>query len=158
MRVPKIYLETSVFNFYFAEDAPDKKDDTIRLFEEIRQGKYEPYTSSAVLAELSNCEEPKQSKMKKLLEDFDVIFLSVSTEAEALVDAYVKEGIIPLKYRTDGIHIAVTSVNNLDFIVSYNFKHIVKRKTIEMTELINFRQGYKKIGIYSPTEVVEYDE
>jgi hypothetical protein len=38
MRVPKIYLETSVFNFCFADDAPDKRDDTVRLFEEIRQG------------------------------------------------------------------------------------------------------------------------
>jgi hypothetical protein len=45
MGVPKIYIETSVFNFYFADDAPDKREDTVRLFEGILQGKYEPYTS-----------------------------------------------------------------------------------------------------------------
>jgi len=53
---------------------------------------------------------------------------------------------------------ALTAVFNLDFIVSYNFKHIVKRKTVEMTELINYREGYKKVGIYSPAEVIEDDE
>jgi hypothetical protein len=36
MRVPKIYIETSVFNFYFAEDAPDKRQDTLKLFEKIK--------------------------------------------------------------------------------------------------------------------------
>jgi hypothetical protein len=96
--------------------------------------------------------------MKQLLDDFDVVTLPLDREAEMLADVYIAESVIPLRYRTDAIHIAVTSVSGLDFIVSYNFQHIVKRKTVEMTELINYRQGYKKIGIYSPTEVVEYDE
>jgi hypothetical protein len=33
-----------VFNFVFADDAPDSKRDTLKLFEEIEEGKYEPYT------------------------------------------------------------------------------------------------------------------
>jgi hypothetical protein len=37
-------------------------------------------------------------------------------------------------------------------------KGIVKRKTIEMTEMVNFKEGYKRVGIYSPTEVIESDE
>jgi predicted nucleic acid-binding protein len=158
MRAPKIYLETSVFNFYFADDAPDKREDTLRLFEEIRQGKYEPYTSDYVVDELSLCEEPKQSMMKNLLDEFSVLTLPMDSEAEALADVYVSEKIIPVRYRADGIHIAVTAASGLDFIVSFNFQHIVKRKTVEMTEIINYRQGYKKVGIYSPTEVVDYDE
>jgi len=48
-------------------------------------------------------------------------------------------------------------VNDLDFIVSYNFQHIVKMKTIVMTEIVNLRERYRRIGIYSPTEVVDYD-
>jgi len=32
MRTPKIYIETSVFHFYFTDDAPDKRADTLRLF------------------------------------------------------------------------------------------------------------------------------
>jgi len=159
MRVPKVYLETTLFNFYFADDAPDKKRDTLKLFEEIRQGKYEPYASEDVVRELLDTSDPnKKITMAKLINEYGVILLPSSAEAEALADVYVNEGVIPLKYRTDGVHIALTAVFNLDFIVSYNFKHIVKRKTVEMTELINYRAGYKKVGIYSPAEVIEDDE
>jgi rRNA-processing protein FCF1 len=140
MKSLKMYLETTVFNFIFAEDSPDKKQDVIKLFEEIKQGKYIPYTSDYVLQELLKAEEPKRTKMVNLL------------------DQYVTENIIPIKYRMDGIHIAMATINNLDIIVSYNFHHIVKLKTIIGTESINLREGYKRIGIYSPTEVIENDE
>jgi hypothetical protein len=54
LKILKIYLETTVFNFRFADDSPDKKQDTIKLFDEISQGKYIPYTSDYVLQELLN--------------------------------------------------------------------------------------------------------
>jgi len=42
MRVPTIYLETTIFNFPFADDAPQYKTDTLRLFAEIKAGKFRP--------------------------------------------------------------------------------------------------------------------
>jgi hypothetical protein len=59
---------------------------------------------------------------------------------------------------TDALHIAAATVHDLDIIVSYNFRHIVKRKTVTMIEVVNLREGYKRIGIFSPTEVIENDE
>jgi len=53
MRVPKVYLETTVFDFYFANDAPDKRQDTLKLFEEIKEGLYAPYTSFVVVDEIN---------------------------------------------------------------------------------------------------------
>ncbi|MCL1876113.1 MAG: hypothetical protein FWF87_07660 [Synergistaceae bacterium] len=87
----------------------------------------------------------------------ELLFLEQSDEAERLANLYVTEGIFPEKYFTDAIHIAVATVNDLDFVVSFNFKHIVKRKTMTMTEGINIREGYKRIGIHSPTEVIDND-
>jgi hypothetical protein len=72
-----------------------------------------------------------------------------------LADIYVSEKIIPQKYRTDGLHIAIATVNDLDMIISMNFQHIVKRKTILATGKINNLNGYRAIEIYSPMEVVE---
>jgi predicted nucleic acid-binding protein len=154
----KIYLETTVFNFKFAEDSPDKKADTIKLFDEISEGKYIAYTSNYVLQELLKAEEPKRSDMVALVEQYKIKFLEADEIAEKLADKYVAEGIIPLKYKTDGVHIAMATINDLDIIVSYNFQHIVKLKTIIGTESINLREGYKRIGIYSPTEVIENEE
>ena len=158
MRVPKIYLETSVFNFCFADDAPDKKQDTLKLFDEIRAGMYLPYTSAYVVQELTRADEPKQSQMVALIGEHDMRFIEQSDTIRTLAGIYVAEGIIPEKHLTDALHIAAATVNDLDIIASYNFKHIVKRKTVTMTEVVNLREGYKRIGIFSPTEVIESDE
>jgi hypothetical protein len=154
----KIYLETTVFNFVFADDAPDKKRDTIKLFNEIKQEKYIPYTSEYVLQELQKTEGNKKKQMIDLIEQYKMIFLEADENAVILANKYVEEKIIPIKYRIDGLHIAIAIINDLDIIVSYNFQHIVKMKTIIGTESINLREGYKRIGIYSPTEVIENDE
>jgi predicted nucleic acid-binding protein len=158
MRILCIYLETSVFNFVFADDAPDKRRDTLKLFEEIKQGKYEPYTSQYVIEELNDAPEEKRLKMLRLIQDYGVQLIRANEQADTLASVYVSEGVIPAKYSTDAQHIASAVVAGMDFIVSLNFKHIVKRKTIEMTEMINYRQGYKKVGIYSPAEVIDDDE
>jgi predicted nucleic acid-binding protein len=158
MRIPRVYIETSVFNFVFADDAPDKKQDTLKLFDEIKSGLYTPYTSDYVLQELKCADEPKQSQMIELISRYGMIFLEQSSEAERLANLYVAEGVFSKKYFTDAIHIATATVNDLDFIVSFNFRHIVKRKTMTMTTGINIREGYKQIGIYSPTEVIDNNE
>ena len=96
--------------------------------------------------------------MGLLIEQHKIRFINVDEKAEVLANKYVNENIIPLKYRNDGLHIAIATINDLDVIVSYNYQHIVKMKTIIGTESINLREGYKRIGIYSPTEVIENEE
>jgi len=69
----------------------------------------------------------------------------------------VTEGVVPEKYSTDAIHIAAATVAGLDFIISLNFRHIVKHKTIIQTEIINAREGFKRVFIYTPAEVIDHD-
>jgi hypothetical protein len=67
---------------------------------------------------------------------------------------YIEAGAVPSAYPTDAAHIAMTAVYGLDFIVSLNFEHIVREKTIRITGEINAREGYRAIGIYKPVEVL----
>jgi hypothetical protein len=154
MRIQKIYLETTLFNFY-VDESRDAHFDTVELFKEIAQGKYEAYTSTYVTDELENAPETKREKMMRLITEYNIAVLAPSDEAVRMADIYVREGIIPQKYRTDGLHIAIATVNDLDMIVSMNFRHIVKRKTILATGKTNSLNGYRAIEIYSPMEVVE---
>ena len=159
MRIPRIYLETTIFNFPFADDAPDLKAGTIRLFRAIEAGKFIPYTSQYVVDELEDTKSAeKREKMKALIADYGVETIPESKEAERLARIYVKEGIIKAKYEADAIHIAMATITNLDFIISLNFQHIVKRKTIIETEIINAREGYRRVYIYTPMEVIDYAE
>ncbi|MDR1215769.1 MAG: hypothetical protein LBK25_03705 [Treponema sp.] len=159
MSVPRIYLETTVFNFPFADDAPQYRADTLRLFDQIKAGKFEPFTSQYVIEELLKTpDKVKRNKMISFIGNYNIEILERSDSAETLAAVYVAEGIIPAAYETDALHIAVATVNRLDSIISLNFKHIVKAKTIETTELINYRTGYKRIGIYTPAEVIYEDD
>jgi len=49
------------------------------------------------------------------------------------------------------------TVTGLDFIISLNFRHIVKHKTIIQTEIIYAREGFKRVFIYTPAEVIDHD-
>jgi predicted nucleic acid-binding protein len=159
MEKPKIYLETTMFNFPFADDAPQYRADTVRLFEEIRAGKFKPYTSVYVTEELDGTEDhAHREAMKALIDAYQVTVLPASDEAEWLAGVYITDGAVKATYPTDALHIATAAVNELDFIVSLNFQHIVKRKTIEATARINSREGYKPVGIYQPSEVINDDD
>jgi len=152
MRPPKIYLETTMFNYFFDADR-DAHPATVKLFEEIAAGKYEAYTARPVIEEIGRTKTDKREKMLTLIADREIPILETGVDAERLADIYVADGVIPKNYRTDGLHIAIAAVNDLDMIISMNFEHIVKRKTIKMTAAINSINGYRAVEIYSPMEV-----
>ena len=156
MRIPKAYLETTLFNFYF-DISREAHAATVMLFREIAAGKYEAFTSTYVTDELENAPEEKRDKMMGLIAEYGITVLAPSDEAARLADIYVAKGIIPQKYRTDGLHIAITTVNDLDIIISMNFQHIVKRKTKTQTGYINTLNGYRPVEIFNPMEVVEHE-
>ena len=158
MRVPTIYLETTIFNFPFAADAPQYQADTLQLFAEIKAGKFKPFTSGYVIDELEAAEDSLREQRLQLIKEYGVEVIPTSDEAKNLAKAYIEAGIIPPSFGTDAFHLAATTVAGLDFIISLNFRHIVKRKTIVETEFINLREGYKPIEIYSPMEVIDYAE
>ena len=155
MRKPKIYLETTVFNHYFDTNR-EAHIATVKLFKEM--WRYEAYTSAYVIEELEEAQEPKRSDMLGLISKYGIKVLEVEDEAERLAEIYVNEGVIPAKFTYDGLHIAIATINDLEYIFSLNFKHINKLKTKIMTGVINLREGYRQITIANPMEVVEDDE
>jgi len=157
MRVPRIYLETTVFNYYFEKER-DAHADTVKLFEEIKAGKYQAFTSVYAVEELLEAPEKKAKQMVGLISAFDITVLEASEEADALAAIYQKQGILPHGSTIDARHIAIATVNDMDMILSLNFKHIVRKKTVTMTGLVNIDLGYRPIEIHSPMEVVDREE
>ena len=159
MDKPKIYLETTIFNFPFANDAPQYRADTLQLFAEIKAGKFHPYTSEYVILELDNTKNAdKLEQMKALITDHDMVIIPLSKEVEQLAKVYITSGLIPNKYETDAFHIAAATIADLDIIISLNFRHIVKHKTIIGAEKVNIREGFKRIFIHTPAEVIDHEE
>lgn len=151
----KLYFDTSIFNFALADDVPKEKEVTLKLFDEVRKGKYEVYVSEVVIREANRASEEKAKSLIDLINEVVSEELYVNDEVQELAKRYVTEGIIPERYEDDALHIAVTSVNNLDAIISWNFAHIVKLKTKKEVVGVNAISGFKEIEIYSPWEVIE---
>jgi len=157
---PKIYLETTMFSFYYGSEATQEyrqhKADTRTVFNMISAGKYDAFTSPLATDELADDpDREKRKKMLALIPEYGVKILSLTEETQRLTELYIREGVVSPAWETDATHIAITAVNGLDFIVSLNFTHIVRPWTVERVRRVNFREGYKPIGIYKPSEVLE---
>ncbi len=150
-----IYADTSVLSFYFADDSPKERDITREFFEEIEEGRFRVFISDVVIKEVKKSPTPKRIQIESLIARFDLPQLKLDKGADNLAREYVKNKVIPSKYEADAMHIAIPVINRLDAIVSWNFKHIVKLRTIIRVNEINKRLGYEEIIICSPTEVLE---
>ena len=154
MKKIKYYLETTVFNFIFADDAPEKKKATEKLFSDWSMLNGEMYISEIVIDEIERAQEPKRSKMYDFIQNYNPTMFKLNEESRELAEKYVAEGVIPEKFRNDALHIAVATVNDIDVVISWNLEHIVKLKTRMAVNGINALLGYKGIEITTPEEVL----
>ena len=150
----KIYLETTVFNYFFDVERDGHADVTC-LFQKIHLGEHDAYTSEYTAGELLSSTEPKQSRMMALIGEYNIKMLPITDESNQLANLYVSEGIVPPRFRLDGAHIAIASMHGLDCVLSYNFQHINRVKTKLMIERVNRKKGYSGIVICTAREVLD---
>jgi hypothetical protein len=79
-------------------------------------------------------------------------YIEIDDEVETLTQTYINEKVLGKASENDAYHIALASVNRLDCLISWNFKHIVNFDKIKMFNSINIRLGYPFIDIRSPLE------
>jgi len=89
--------------------------------------------------------------MMKKIRNFKL--LKINGEVEELAYNYIEKEIFPEKYWSDALHVAVAVVNEVKYILSWNFKHLVKVKTRKMVNLTNEMLGYQNIEIIAPPEL-----
>lgn len=152
----RIYLETTVFDRYYDENR-EYIDETKELFENIKNKGLDAYTSTYVIEELNKAAESKRGMMLNLIPEYGISVFEIDQRAIDLADVYIEMGIIPMKFRMDGVHIAMASINEMDCIISLNFHHINKLKTKMATEIINRMNGYGNAFICTPMEVFDYE-
>lgn len=75
-----------------------------------------------------------------------------------MADKYIEEKVVGQTSQSDCIHIAIATLNHVDVLVSWNFKHIVNHLRIRGYNAVNYKYGFKMIDIRSPREILEYEE
>ena len=159
MKKLKLYVETSTWNFVFANDSPEKMATTKEFFSLVRKGVYTVYISEVVKAEINRAPDAIKNKLLKLIDEIDPIILNLTNEAEDLADIYIQRKIIPDKKAEDALHVAIATLEELDAVVTWNYKHLANIRKAELFFGVNLEQGFhKKVEIITPWEVIGYVE
>jgi hypothetical protein len=153
MRVLRVYTDTSVIGGCFD---PEFSLWSNRLVQDFQQRRYIPVVSSIVATEIDFAPEPVRTKFEEILR-LEPVFLDLTEEAVNLSEIYSSHGALPPKFRNDLLHIALATVANVDVLVSWNFKHIVRLEKIRIFNAVNLELGYKTLQIHSPQEVATYE-
>lgn len=159
MRKLKFYLDTSVWNFYYADDAPEKMEITRLFFESLNKGNYQIYSSGVVIREIENADDATKASLIDLIKKCPPIMLNMDDEVVNLAALYIEAKIIPVNKRDDALHIAVSTVNEMDALVSWNYRHLANLNKKEKVRSLNLAQGYfKELEMITPMEVIGDDE
>ncbi len=158
MKKLKLYLETSVWSYYYTINLPDKMEDTRLFFETVKSGKYDIYISNSVYREIYKAKDMIVSRLIELIKDHKPTELEITSEVYKMADKYIKTGALPRKSHYDAMHAAIASVYNLDALISWNYKHLANLERKNRINGINIQNGYKLIDIITPVEVKHYEE
>ena len=136
-----LYRDTSVISALFDERNPERQALTKDFFEGRTADRVENTPS-----------EDLRRSMRTITDRYDVV--SVTEDAERLAHRYVEAGAVGSTYAADAYHIAIAVACTADILVSWNFRHIVRRKTRDIVNLINTAVGYPHMEIVSPGELL----
>ncbi len=146
----KLYLDTSIFGGYFEAEFQLW---TQKLVEEILEGTYTAVVTDLTLFELEGAPPHVKDLADKVIAT-NAEFVIVNSACIQLADNYLKEKIVTSKYRSDALHIATATINKIDVVTSWNFKHIVNVNKIRLYNSVNLKYGHSMIDIRSPREIV----
>lgn len=106
---------------------------------------------------MKNAPENVQSLVKKIKAD-NTEFLEITDEVVDLATTYIEEKVVGQTSYAECLHIALATVNRADYLISWNFKHIVNVQRIRGYNAINLKNGYQLLEIRSPRDFVEYED
>jgi 6-phosphofructokinase len=143
-----LYLDTSVPNAYFDVKDLYRQEITKQFWSKLKG--HQVYVSDLVIKEIkATGDERLRKNLIQLVKDFELLSAK-SEEIKVLAEEYVTRGIVPVKHVEDAVHIAVTTINSLDILVSWNFEHIVKLKNKREVNAVNILLGYDQIETIEP--------
>lgn len=146
----RVYIDTSVIGGCFDKEF---SDDSKALFDQFQQGKMIAVISGVTMEELEEAPPEVRALALNVPEDAVEIVRETPESAE-LAELYVKFGAVPKNSYDDARHIAVATLQKVDVLVSWNFKHIVNLNRIHAYNSVNLREGYSELEIRSPREVL----
>jgi hypothetical protein len=153
---PTVYIETSVVSYYTSPVSRDiviagHQASTKDFWEELGKS-IEPVVSALVFQEASKGDDLKANERIDAIKNISVI--DITEETKKLADILIAKKVIPEKSYEDALHIAVAAINKIDFIATWNFKHINNPYTRSKIKTVIEDAGFECPILASPDELL----
>src|SRR5205823_14977026 len=155
---PRVYLETTVVSYlvgwlsrhdlYVAAN-----QEYTRQWWAERRHDFGLFASAVVVQEVREGTPELGASRLEYLED--VTFLAITDEADALKEKLLAAAALPRKAELDALHIAVAAVHGLDYLLSWNCRHIANAVTLPRVYEICRREGFEPPFVCTPPELME---
>jgi hypothetical protein len=152
MKKIRIYIDTSIVGGYFDVEF---ELETKMLFKRMMDKEVIFIVSDLLDIELERAPELVKNLLFQFPDDF-FERVSLTEEAKELGELYVKENVVGQTSIEDCYHIAMATINNVDVLTSWNFKHIVNLRRIKGYNAVNLKYGYNLLEIRNPKDLIEY--
>lgn len=155
MPKPTVYFETTVVGHIAAR----QQSDIIVAARQLSSNrwwkgrdKYRIFISQVVIDECSAGDSTAAAERLDLLTDIEV--LAITAEAKSLAAELMLRYGIPQSEPRDALHISLAAVHGIEFLLTWNFRHIANAETRATIEQICRDCGYKPPSICSPDELM----
>ena len=150
----RIYIDTSVIGGCLDKEFQNA---SMELIDKFKRGEMIAVISELTTLELKDAPQEVQDILKEIPER-KIEYVELTEEAVNLAGKYITEGVIGRGKLVDAEHIAIATINRVDVLVSWNFRHIVNLQKIRGYNSVNLKYGYPLLEIRSPLEVITYEE
>jgi predicted nucleic acid-binding protein len=146
----RIYIDTSVIGGCFDDEF---KEDSMKLMKELEKGSITLVISDVLLFELEAAPNHVKNILNTLPEN-SVEYVPLTEQAINLANHYIKEGAVAERSLSDARHVAIATIERVNVLISWNFKHLVNIDRINLLNSVNIKFGYPILEIRSPKEVI----
>ena len=150
-----VYIETSIFSFYYDErtsPAIIAMHDWTRQWWDGRSDSFELITSVAVLGELEIGTFPHRNDALAMALKLPAI--SVEDEIKEVVEVYIKHSVMPNNPVGDALHLALASYHKLDYLLTWNCRHLANANKFDNIRRINTLLGLHIPLLTTPLELM----
>jgi len=152
-----VYIETSIISYLTARPSNDirsaSQQNITADWWDIRRNDFDLFISEFVIIEASRGDINAAKKRLSVLEDIPE--LEVLIETAELAKALISKGSLPSKAEIDAFHVAVATTHGVNFLLTWNCKHIANAIMRPKIEKVCRDRGFEPPIICTPTELLE---
>ena len=112
--------------------------------------------SRAVVAEVEDAQPENADPIREQMQIMKLDVLPITGEVEILARAYIEAGVLPERRETDASHVAVATCFQLDYLVSWNHRHMTRpMKRLQFESVNRVHGNFKTPLICNPFEACD---